>query len=73
MYTVVKTDSKVLMTNGTDAKPLLTLADEHGGRAQIIEDDHCYVLCIANRVGTYNKSYYWFPEAAKALMTLINV
>ena len=70
MYSVVKTDKKVLMSNGSDVEPLCTLADESDGRAQIIMDDGCYVLCLATRVGTYNKSYYWFPEAVKALHEL---
>lgn len=72
MYNVVKTDKKVLLSNGADVTPLLTLADEFEGRAQIIMDDGCYVLCLANRVGTYNTVKHWFPEAAKALHGLIS-
>ena len=71
MYKVVETDKEVYW-NSPHA-PLLTLADEYGGRAQIIEDDHCLVLLIKGGVdeeGTgygYNPSYWWFSEAVEAI------
>ena len=41
MYKVVETDKQILWNSV--CTPLLTLADEYGGRAQIVEDDHCCV------------------------------
>ena len=44
MYKVIETDKEVKW-NGI-VNPLLTLADENGGRAQIVRDDHCLVLLL---------------------------
>jgi len=72
MYTVVsKPDKKILSTTGLNLKPIITLEDKFDGRLQICLDDGGYVLYTANRVGTYNKAYHWFPEVIKALITYI--
>jgi len=76
MYKIVQTDEEVHLENGEKAKPVLTLADEWGGRAQIINDDHCYVLLLKREpvfplVGPiYIKTSWWFREAVQALKTL---
>ena len=67
VYTVVKTDKKILLSSGSNGQPIITLESEYEDRAQIIVDDNCYVLCVANRVGTYNTVKRWFPEAITAL------
>ena len=63
MYKVVKTDKSATLHNGSKFKPLLTLADEHGGRAQFSEDDHCLVLRLKLPNGKYRTTPYIFPEA----------
>ena len=50
--------------------PVATLADEYGGRAQIIEDDHCYVLLIL-KDGIYEDSSWLFPEAVEVIKRLV--
>jgi len=60
----------VTMDNGGWVTPVITLTDEFGGVSHIIEDDHCFVL--VNRVAdNWAKSYYWFREAAEALVSLV--
>lgn len=47
-------------------KPLVTLADEYGGKAAIVEDDHCLVLLL-NVGEEYKPVYWWFREAIEAI------
>ena len=69
-YKQVKTDKAITWTReGNLIDPIATLADEHGGRAQIIEDDHCYVLLI-ERDGIYQTSQHLFPEAVDMIKKL---
>jgi hypothetical protein len=77
MYKVVQTDKEVKW-NGI-VHPLLTLADEYGGRAQIVRDDHCLVLLLKTNpdipnvpsegspVRAYKPTYWWFKEAVDAM------
>lgn len=80
MYKVVERDTSAETINGSEFTPLVTLADEYGGRAQIAMDDHCYVLYI--RTGgknisvpktnkDYRKTPWIFREAAEALAGLV--
>jgi hypothetical protein len=56
------------------AHPICTLADEYGGRAQIIEDDHCLVLfLLRNESGRYRSTAWWFKEAVEAVRRLEGV
>lgn len=68
MYKKVETDKKEEM--GVEFTPVATLADEYGGRCQIVVDDHCYVLLLRQGDGTYKKTPYIFPEAFRVLTTL---
>ena len=67
MYKIVETDKEVIWNSRVT--PLVTLADEYGGRAQIIKDDHCLVLLLKQGVDTENTSFgykptcWWFKEA----------
>lgn len=67
MYREVQTDAVITLANGSNAHPVVTLADEHGGRAQIIVDDHCYVLALRNPGGAYVTVKHWFQEAVHAI------
>ena len=73
MYKVVETDEGI--TWNSRITPLVTLADEYGGRAQIVEDDHCLVLLLRQGADTgdthygYKPTYWWFKEAINALFT----
>jgi len=76
MYRVVKTDEKVIWGKKEDVdcvvvSPAITLADEFGGRAQIIVDDQCYVLLLKqHQAENYNHTAWWFKEAVEAIRGL---
>jgi len=71
MYKVVQTDERIKW-NGI-VTPLLTLADEYGGRAQIVRDDHCLVLLLKQGIDTedthygYKPTCWWFKEVVDAV------
>ena len=60
-------DSMVRRHTGERAFPLATLADEHGGRAHIVNDDQCYQLLIQRPDGYCVPTRHWFPEAIEAI------
>lgn len=68
MYQIVKTDSAEEVHG--HRTPVLTLADEYGGRCQIVVDDKCYMLLLKREDGSYFSTDHIFPEAFAALMTL---
>ena len=53
----------------TTVHPVATLKDEYGGEANIIVDDHCYVLLLKRDFG-FLPTPYWFSEAVDAVKTL---
>ena len=63
-------DKDASLSNGSLIKPIATLADEYGGRAQIAIDDHCYILYIGSKERSYSASSHWFKEAVEVLQTL---
>ena len=72
MYKIVETDKREQVSwgeVGNFVTSLLTLADEYGGRAQIINDDHCYVL-LGKKGDIYKTSSWWFKEAVQGLRIL---
>ena len=71
MYLVVPTDKRIQSESGGYSTPLMTLADEYGGRAQIVEDDHCLVLMLRQSDNTYKSTTHWFSEAILALRLLL--
>ena len=70
MYKVVETDNEIIWNSAL--QPSLTLADEYGGRAQIVEDDHCLVLLLRQEDGKYKPTYWWFEEAVDAVCDWLN-
>ena len=68
MYRIVETDGQVRWNSLV--QPLLTLADEYGGRAQIVKDDHCLVLLLKQSDDRYKPTRWWFREAVEAIKTL---
>ncbi len=74
MYKQVKTDKEATLDNddptGFKFSPVATLADEHGGRCQIVIDDHCYQLLIKRPNGTYGVTKWIFKEVFEVLKTL---
>ena len=74
MYKVTHTDEEIIWNSVIH--PLLTLADEYGGRAQIVNDNHCLVLLLRQEESQegdmaeprYKPTYWWFDEAVEALM-----
>lgn len=68
-YKQIATDPVAYLDNGAEVRPVTTLADDAGGRAIIIEDDGCYVLCI-EKDGKYGMTSWIFPEAFEVLKTL---
>jgi len=69
MYKVIGPDTEIYW-NEEYAHPVVTLADEHSGRAQIVIDDHCYVLLLQQPDGRYKQSPWIFREAFQALKNL---
>lgn len=71
-YTQVDTDREITMGNGVKVSPIATLKDGWGGVAQWIIDDHCYVLCLKQKDGTYRKTKHLFKEAVAVLVGLLD-
>jgi len=69
MYEKVETDILATMQGGSNVTPVATLEDEHGGKAHIIIDDHCYILILRRDMG-YVMTAWIFPEAFEVLKTL---
>lgn len=69
MYKQVETDPLATLEGGANIKPVATLEDEHGGKAHIYIDDHCYVLALRRDMGYVNTAWI-FPEAFEVLKTL---
>lgn len=70
MYRRVKRDKVFQMENGSSFEPVATLEDEHGGRCQIYNDNHCYCLALQQEHGKYRGTRHIFPEAFDVLVTL---
>lgn len=64
MYRVVETED--IFWGEFKVKPLVRLADEYGGKAAIVEDDHCLVLLLGIGKG-FEPTQWWFREAIKAI------
>ena len=67
MYKQVETDAEI---EGGKYNPVATLADEYGGRVQIVNDDHCFVLMLRHGDGSYQSTAWIFREAFEVLKTL---
>ena len=77
MYEQVQAHDQVRLRNGTPITPVATLEDEHGGRAHIWIDDHCYQLGVEqlHRGNVHPPNYvvpvtHIFPEAFQVMKTL---
>ncbi len=70
MYKRIITDLSYESDNGVICTPIVTLADEYGGRCQIGIDDHCYVLRLIQPDGRFKTTPYIFREAFDVLRTL---
>ena len=54
-------------------EPIATLADEDGGRIQIILDDQCYVVLLKNgETGVYD-TMTWLNDAVIALLKTLTL
>jgi len=73
MYTrQLHPDPVATLENGSEIEPLITLVNDHGTKAHIVVDDHCYVL-THGAVSTNKRvrwTTHWFPEAFEAARTL---
>ena len=67
-YRLVGRDTYFITENGSIETPIMTLADEYGGRSQISVDDHCWVL-YNKRLGStkYAATNHWYKEAVEAM------
>lgn len=67
-YRLTSLDSSFITNHGSIETPIITLADEYGGRSQIAIDDGCYVLYNwAYKSGCYFAVIHWYKEAMNAL------
>lgn len=64
-------DPWAMLGNGVIVTPLVTLRDEYGGVSHIIKDDSCFVLINNTDEGGFGMSCYWYPEAAAALVKIV--
>jgi glucose-6-phosphate 1-dehydrogenase len=70
-YKQIETTKEITMSgNKSIMYPVATLVDGYGGVCQIINDDHCYVLCLKRKDGTYKNATHIFNEAFEVLKTL---
>ncbi len=73
-YRKTVTTAKITMSDsGSIVTPVATLEDAHGGMCQIIEDDHCYEVCLRQKDGTYSPTTHIFKEAFELLKILPNL
>jgi len=71
MYKQVETTKEIIMQSSKGIMyPIATLKDEWGGICQIINDDHCYVICLKQIDGTYKPTTHIFKEVFEVLKTL---
>lgn len=71
MYQQTETTKEITMQNsGNKIQPVATLVDEWGGMCQIVEDDHCYVVCLKKEDDTYLPTTHIFKEAFDVLKNL---
>jgi len=71
MYVRTKTTPEITMSkNNNIVNPIATLEDEYGGIYQIINDDHCYVVCLKQDDGTYKSATHIFKEVFEVLKNL---
>ena len=64
MYKVVEIGD--VLWNRRKVKPLVTLADEYGGKAAIVKDDHCLILLVGSGK-KLKPATWWFREAIEAI------
>lgn len=71
MYKQVETSKEIVMSGSKCIMDTVaTLEDEYGGVCQIINDDHCYVVCLKQPDGTYKQSTHIFAEVFQVLKKL---
>lgn len=71
MYIQIETTTEITMSDSNSiVNPIATLKDEFGGVCQIINDDHCYVICLKQNDGTFRPSNHIFNEAFEVLKNL---
>lgn len=71
MYKQIETDPIAFINpDGNAFAPVATMADEYGGRLQIGTDDHCYILYLLQKDGTYKPITHIFKEAFNLLIKL---
>ena len=69
-YKQIKTTAEIIMSNsGSIMHPVATLTDGFG-ICQIINDDHCYVICLRQKDGTYALTTHIFNEVFEVLAKL---
>lgn len=73
IYKQVETDKEITMSNSKSImSPVATLKNDYGSVCQIINDDHCYVICLKQEDGTYKPTTHIFKEAFEVLLRLPN-
>ncbi|HVT84083.1 MAG TPA: hypothetical protein VHD35_02730 [Chitinophagaceae bacterium] len=70
MYKQIETVREIFLPSAVIVSPLATLEDECGGRAHIIEDDHCLMLCIEQEDGFCKPTTHLFREAILVIKNL---
>lgn len=67
----VNTDEQCVTENGIIFRPIVTLANDEGGRCQISIDDDCYLIRLKQEDGTYKApTPFIFKEVLEELKKL---
>lgn len=70
VYKQIETIAEITMSgSGSVVPPVATLSDGYG-LCQIINDDHCYVVCLIDNNGEYKPCTHIFKEAFNVLRKL---
>lgn len=70
MYKQIETAKEIFLESAAIVNPIATLKDECGGTCHIINDDHCYVICIEKMDGSCSPTTHIFKEVFKVLKKL---
>lgn len=70
-YEQIETSNSITMFgSGNVVTPVATLKNGYNQMCQIINDDHCYVVCLKQEDGTYKPTTHVFEEVFEVLKKL---
>lgn len=70
MYEQIETTKEIEMHNRVIRYPIVTLKNEFDGICPIVNDDHCYIVCLNQTDGKYKPTFHLFREVLEVLKKL---